>query len=199
MEKTKDLRIYKTYKALHEAFMELLETKSLEELTINELCDKALIRRGTFYKHFEDKYDYFDFFLSELREELKSNISIKNTVTNPADYSLAILREMFQFAYKHQSVLNRLKDSERMSFLYQSLEKQISLEIYYILVTINKNPPTPELELLVAFYAGGLINVIYWWFNHPDKSNENEVVEKLSHLAPLPHKIPCTDKNTESS
>ena len=28
----------------------------------NELCDEAMIRRATFYKHFADKYDFFFFF-----------------------------------------------------------------------------------------------------------------------------------------
>ena len=56
MEVKLDLRIYKTYKALHEAFTEILEHKSFEDLTVNELCDKAMIRRATFYKHFADKF-----------------------------------------------------------------------------------------------------------------------------------------------
>lgn len=191
MEKTLDLRIIKTYKALHESFTELLDTKSFEELTVNELCDKAMIRRATFYKHFEDKYEYFDFYLSELREEFQNNISAKTDITNPADYSLLMLHETFQFVKGHQYVLNRLKDSNRMSFLYQAFEKQISLELYHIFVNIAGNPPTPESELIIAFYAGGIINIIFWWINNPGEMDEDTLSEKLITLFPLPiTKIP---------
>ena len=66
MEKKIDLRLQKTYLALRNAFTELMEEKRFEELTVNELCDRALIRRTTFYKHFADKYDYFAFYIREM-------------------------------------------------------------------------------------------------------------------------------------
>lgn len=187
MEKKLDLRIYKTYKALHEAFAELLKQKSFEELTVNELCEKAMIRRATFYKHFEDKYDYFNFFLTELREEFKEHIKTNDKNISPTDYSLQLLNETFQFIRRHETIWNRLERSKQMSFLYQSLEKQISLELYHILVDINNNPPSPELELLAAFYAGGLINIVHWWLAYPNKMDENEIAEKfLKTIPPLP-------------
>lgn len=180
MEKNIDLRVYKTYKALHEAFIQLLEQKSFEELTVNELCEKATIRRATFYKHFEDKYDYFNFFLSELREELKEKVTAQNNTMNTTDYSLQLLREVFQFIHRHEGVWNRLEGSRQMSFLYQALETQISLELYDILVRTGQKIPSPELDLLTAFYAGGLINIIRWWFTHPNKIDEKEIAEKLA-------------------
>ena len=62
MEEKTDLRIRKTYKALCDAFVNILEKKRFDDLTVNELCDEAMIRRATFYKHFADKYDFFFFF-----------------------------------------------------------------------------------------------------------------------------------------
>ena len=56
-----DLRTQKVYSSLIEAFKNLLIEKSFEEITINELCDRACTRRATFYKHFSDKYDFFLF------------------------------------------------------------------------------------------------------------------------------------------
>jgi AcrR family transcriptional regulator len=61
-----NLRIRKTYRSLHNAFVELLEEKCFEDLTVNELCDRAMIRRTTFYKHFADKYEYFTFYILEV-------------------------------------------------------------------------------------------------------------------------------------
>ena len=61
-----DLRIKKTYRALFDAFTELLEEHRFEDLTVAMLCDRALIRRTTFYKHFRDKNDYFAFYIDEL-------------------------------------------------------------------------------------------------------------------------------------
>ena len=54
-----DLRIIKTRKALYTAFTMLLGEKSFEDITVNELCENAMVRRATCYKHFADKYDFF--------------------------------------------------------------------------------------------------------------------------------------------
>jgi len=75
MERKIDLRIQKTYISLHNAFTDLLEEKRFENITVNELCEKAMRRRTTFYKHFGDKYEYFNFYLSELRETFKTQVS----------------------------------------------------------------------------------------------------------------------------
>lgn len=65
-----DLRIKKTYRALFEAFTELLEEHRFEDVTVAMLCDRAMIRRTTFYKHFRDKNDYFAFYIDELMSGL---------------------------------------------------------------------------------------------------------------------------------
>ena len=65
-----DLRIKKTYRALFDAFTELLEEHRFEDLTVAMLCDRAMIRRTTFYKHFRDKNDYFAFYIDGLMSGL---------------------------------------------------------------------------------------------------------------------------------
>lgn len=65
-----DLRIEKTYRALLAAFTDLLETHRYEDVTVAMLCDAAMIRRTTFYKHFADKAEFFSFFIDNLRINL---------------------------------------------------------------------------------------------------------------------------------
>lgn len=59
MDKTLDLRVQKTYHNLIEAFFIIVQEKPLDKFTVNELCEKAQVRRPTFYKHFADKYDFY--------------------------------------------------------------------------------------------------------------------------------------------
>ena len=70
-----DLRIKKTYRALFDAFTELLEEHRFEDLTVAMLCDRAMIRRTTFYKHFRDKNDYFAFYIDELMSGLPQKLA----------------------------------------------------------------------------------------------------------------------------
>ena len=189
MDKKLDLRIYKTYKALHEAFNELLEYKSFEELTVNELCDTAMIRRATFYSHFSDKYEYFNFYLSELRDEFTSKVSVHTDLSDPIVYCKQMLKETFKFVRAHERILERTKNSTLVSFLYQSLQEQFAQELEYIFIVSYKKKLTPELQLKIYFYAGGLINTIYWWLNNPTIFDEDAIAEQLMQIAPLTPEI----------
>lgn len=61
--KSMDLRVQKTYTALLTSLNTLLKEKSFEDISITEICDLAMIRRQTFYKHFIDKYDFLTYFV----------------------------------------------------------------------------------------------------------------------------------------
>ena len=66
-----DLRIEKTYRALCEAFTALLAERRYEDITVSDLCDRAMIRRTTFYKHFADKREFLSFYVRRIREEFQ--------------------------------------------------------------------------------------------------------------------------------
>ena len=51
-----DRRVRKTRSAIKSSFIELLNEKELEKITIQDIADRADINRGTFYLHYEDKY-----------------------------------------------------------------------------------------------------------------------------------------------
>ena len=72
MGKKNDLRVQKTYRALMAAFEALMAEETFDDITVNELCARALIRRPTFYSHFEDKYDFLRFYLNEIQWQIES-------------------------------------------------------------------------------------------------------------------------------
>jgi AcrR family transcriptional regulator len=52
-----DLRVIKTRKNIETSFIYLLSEKGFNHLTVQDILEKALINRSTFYKHYRDKYD----------------------------------------------------------------------------------------------------------------------------------------------
>ncbi len=51
-----DPRITRTRKLIEEAFLAVMEDKGFEDLTVNDVTERAGINRVTFYSHFVDKY-----------------------------------------------------------------------------------------------------------------------------------------------
>ena len=52
---TQDRRITKTRKAIYTAFLQLLNQKDYESITVQEIIDLANVGRSTFYSHYESK------------------------------------------------------------------------------------------------------------------------------------------------
>ena len=179
MEKKTDLRIIKTYAALHDAFTKLLSKKSFEEITVNELCDEASIRRTTFYKHFSDKYDYFNFFLDELFHEFRSKVSYDVATHDPATYAARRIRDSQNFIRSHKNFIKHITDSNMISFFYRSFQKQMENELEALFIQIGQKEKTPKLEALIAFYSGAMISLVGWWLEHPDTLNEDELSDLL--------------------
>lgn len=51
--KNMDTRVRYTRSALRSALLELLKEKSIDKITIKEICDRAKLNRGTFYLHYD--------------------------------------------------------------------------------------------------------------------------------------------------
>ena len=58
-----DLRQRKTRKLLVEALAQLLEEKSFQELSVTDICRRAMVHRTTFYAHFNDKQELMRYLL----------------------------------------------------------------------------------------------------------------------------------------
>ena len=52
-----DLRQRKTRHSLVEALAALMEERSFQELSVSDICRRAMVHRTTFYAHFTDKQE----------------------------------------------------------------------------------------------------------------------------------------------
>lgn len=186
MEKKLDLRIEKTYLLLHNAFTTLLEEKRFEEITINELCDRAMIRRTTFYKHFADKYEYFSFYLTELCDKFRSEMpqDVKN-----GDFGSAFLymnKELLAFLHQHERLVRNLVSSNLFPMLSEILSEKLSADITDLLhqcpsSDLHRVPPA-LLEHVADFYTGGLLMMLLRELKKGGQVDEQAFLETITCL-----------------
>ena len=61
-----DPRVKRTRNLILKSFGELLAEKNFENISVQDVTDKAEINRATFYKHFVDKYALLDFSINQM-------------------------------------------------------------------------------------------------------------------------------------
>jgi len=59
--KSQDLRVRRTRLMIEEAFIELVQEKGFQSITVQDITDRAMVNRATFYDHFTDKYGLFEY------------------------------------------------------------------------------------------------------------------------------------------
>jgi AcrR family transcriptional regulator len=58
LERRLDPRTVRTYQALSGALVDLMRTREFNEITVQDLLDRAGVGRATFYSHFRNKDDF---------------------------------------------------------------------------------------------------------------------------------------------
>ena len=64
----------KTKQLIQKSFVQILENKSFEAITIGDITKTAQINRGTFYLHFQDKFDLLDQIEQQLFRDIGNHI-----------------------------------------------------------------------------------------------------------------------------
>lgn len=184
MEKQLDLRIQKTHKALIDAFLKLLKKKRFENITINELCDAAMIRRATFYKHFADKYEFFTFFVQTIQLEFYNNAVPSVNESNAAFPYIDIIRFSLDFLDENEVLVQSVMESNAFPFLLDLVSEQIIRDLKERLQKEEADGKKSLLapELVALSYTGALTNIMRWWVSHKNQMSKEEIIIQLQNV-----------------
>jgi len=99
-----------TKEDIKEALIQLLSEEKFENISISKLCKRAGINRGTFYLHYEDKYQMIDSFKSEIISQLY--IFLEKERESPRKFMLA----NFYILRSNERLINALSQSHYIDF-----------------------------------------------------------------------------------
>lgn len=164
----KDRRINKTKKAIYQAFLQLLNSKRYEAITVQEIIDLADVGRSTFYSHYESK----ELLLDELCRYLFHHLFEREEHLSTEDY----LAHIFLHFKKNQDHVTSLLLSKNDYFLRQ-LQKELRHHVYPMVVpylqTVHPKIPSSYLQ---HFVVTNFIETLTWWLREGKAYNEQEVV-----------------------
>ena len=186
MERKTDLRIIKTHKALRESLESLLLEKPLSEITVNEICERAMVRRATFYKHFGDKYELLTFILKEMKDEVKDVIAIQDkTHSEVKDIKTILHRDIvitLEYIETNESLLRALNNDCSTGLVSQLMTNHFSWDIKEYLTQSGNigNINSASSSLMYQLLTGALLYGLTWWLNHKEQFTKDELAKQLS-------------------
>ena len=165
--KKQDRRIIKSKKAIKKAFMSILATKDINDITIKNIADLADVDRKTVYNYYNGTYEI----LNEIENEMVSTINDAMEsldIEGNLDQQVNIFKkitEVINANFEFYSILMKL------NYDSQLIKKLVSLFSEYAKRILNKCklPASVSVEYASIFIASGVLNTYYKWFNS-DKS-----------------------------
>ncbi|MDO4890278.1 MAG: TetR/AcrR family transcriptional regulator [Coriobacteriaceae bacterium] len=190
-----DRRITRTRAALRQALIELMEERGLEAITVNDLCTRAGLTRGTFYNHYQDKDALLAAFEQEVLDGLVSferrlgDLDMETALTFIVQRRpLPLLVDIFDYLRDQGDFLHAaLGPGGDVCFgplLRDSLCTQI---VESILHQQYRDNPTAFVGYYVAFYASAYLGVITRWVQTGMRETSDEMAlisERLLFIQP---------------
>lgn len=166
-----DRRIVRTRDTLGDALVELIGEKPFDEITVQDILDRAGVARSTFYTHYRDKDDLF---LSDVEEFLELfSRALTRTGANPN--RLAPVAELFSHISDARDFYAALVAADKARDV-QVLGRGIfarSIEERLQLAGARMDPM--QMAAQAHALAGSLFALLDWWIDHGMKTDPKEM------------------------
>lgn len=185
-------KYFNTAVKMDKAFLELLEKKDFEFITVKEICVKAEVNRSTFYLHYETVGDLLDESVQYMFDQLNAYFT-EGDVYVINDIKSADLDDLYLITPNLlKPYLTFIADNKRL--FATALLKADSLRLkqsYDKLFTHVLNPildrfdiPENKRRYMLAFYVRGIIAVIDEWIKGNCFENIDFIVNIIAGLIP---------------
>jgi AcrR family transcriptional regulator len=163
-----DPRVKRTRGLILQSFESLLSEKNFENISVQDVTDKAQINRATFYAHYQDKYTLLDHSINKLFMQ-----EIEKRTLNVCSYSTDNLRNLILAVCDFLSHLHTNCAQPHQQF--ESLvETTIKKQIFDLLsYWLRKSKMPTELPATVATWA------IYGLASHYSHMKKRPALEKF--------------------
>lgn len=185
----------RTDKLIMTAFAKLLEKYPITKISVTDICEEAMIKRATFYNHFESKEQLVMVLIDNIKEELFESIIDNDSQCSTIDLFYKIAEKTINFVTENRekmalAIKNINIDSYNMLIL-----ESINQSFKYILGhSKNKIKNDIPIELITRFYSGGCANLIMWWLTTENSYTKEDLLKDIERFILKPLTIELTNK-----
>jgi len=162
-----DERVRRTHERLGSALVALIQEKPIDDVTVQEVLDRASVGRSTFYLHFRDKNDLLLSQLEKFLEMMSTALSIRKEES----HRVVPVAEMFAHIGSQKKIYRALADSGRLNDFFDLAQGYFARGIEQRLVESGRLPKLPQRELgaRASALAGSLLSLLRWWLDRGAK------------------------------
>jgi AcrR family transcriptional regulator len=152
-----DRRSVRTRQHLIDALVALIQEKSYDSITVQDIIDRANVGRSTFYTHFQDKDDLLARSFERVMAWLARQI---DTTQDPL---MIPVLGLFDHLQSHRHLYRALLHTRGVDILFRSGEVYLRVVLIEKFTTRRAADSPVPVDVLAAATAGTLLNLARWW------------------------------------
>jgi AcrR family transcriptional regulator len=190
-----DRRVVRTRQSLRAALMELVNEKDYEQISVEEITERANISRAAFYLHFKDKDDLF---LNQFYEMAMERVQTFTEL--PASLWMALvgasdvgkdaalpLVKVFELADKNVNIYKILLRDGSSRRLVDGIRQITSQAFNNFLNSKFQNElqslrPSVPVDLLATYFSAALLSTMGWWLEQEPRMSPEEITHLFNQL-----------------
>ena len=152
-----------TRQAIMYTMLKLLQEKSIDKITVKDICEMCEINRNTFYYYYSD-----------------IEKSLKEKQGNNSFYEEYLKKYHFILEYK-KAVYHLYNSKNRdliLKYLYDITEN--FMERYVLKEVEGKNLSAEDVQFIVDFYSNSMIGNILRWMQKGMQEKQEKLIYKMS-------------------
>jgi AcrR family transcriptional regulator len=177
----RDPRIRRTRQLLQGALRTLMQTRSFEEISVQDIAEVATVNRATFYDHYNDKFALLDALIAGGFHMLLHERNVQYDASCPAAASAII-----QAACDYLVLMHQGSGCKARSPFEPLIDAAIIGAIRRILIR-NGPPAFPpsnlqsdlQSEMITTAVSSAIYGAAKEWFNSPNRPSVEEIVPQI--------------------
>ncbi len=175
-----DRRVRYTRLVLKQSLISLLEQKSIDKITVKEICGLADLNRSTFYAHYKDPHDLLRQIEDELLNELDIHFRKINFIDSESE-TFQLMKTIFEYIVANADLCRALM-GEYGDIAFQK-EIMMLIQEQRMVEWENRKEFDPEMvRYATLFGVSGSIGVIQKWLQGGMTKTASEMAEFIFKL-----------------
>lgn len=190
--KKEDLRTKRTRKMILEAFINLVEEKGYEHVTVSDIASHAMINRATFYAHFKDKQDVYDYIFKEAVEQFMivlAPVQLGRTNQLQLHAIEQIITHIFEKIQANRVFFKTVLNAHGN----EQLRKQISQILrstyanIFDQVEIREKDFIVPIDFIIEYMSATFMASLHWWINQEISFSPKQMAQLIIKLVGSNH------------
>jgi AcrR family transcriptional regulator len=177
----RDPRMRRTRQLLQGALRTLMQSKSFDEIAVQDIAEAATVNRATFYDHYADKYALLEAMVASGFHTLLHERNVSYDGTCPSAVRALILATCDYLTHTHTS----RTECQRQSAFQPLIEAALTTAIRRVLMEgmpKSGSPSGPPPEMIATAASWAIYGAVKEWFSTPGRPPAEEVIPLVMQL-----------------